>query len=337
MNHCVLNASQFLPAFTTRIPPAETARSAACELQLYFSTPRERGYMLNTTRKFHSTTASSFSDIFRHPASGDIYAPPSDAPTNPTRRWHRRPSTPPAADGRLIRGQEYDASEFPHSMRDRAPAGPERVSSTSNASQPLSPPPLLDGQCTANQDGTLQPRTRTAPQRTPRALGHERHRLPRVVLPGCKKPFFEFERIALERVVHGGVAMAVIRERQIAEQYGLDVTDSRGGAMHALALTHMARESAIGVSRSAVEKSDSTTPHAERAGASPWGATQRAIKRRNPRGCRLSGYARLRHRAPRPLCPCFAQGQSQRWLRERVLCALTKLARPPRELPLGHG
>ncbi|KAJ7461452.1 hypothetical protein FB451DRAFT_1371193 [Mycena latifolia] len=47
---------------------------------------------------------------------------------------------------------------------------------------------------------------------------------------------------------------------------------------------------------------------------------------------------RLGHRALRSLC----QGQSQRRLRERapsrrVPCALTKLARPPRELPLGHG
>ncbi|KAJ7461441.1 hypothetical protein FB451DRAFT_1404675 [Mycena latifolia] len=136
-----------------------------------------------------------------------------------------------------------------------------------------------------------------------RAQHHEQHRLPRAVLPGCKKPFLEFERRTLERRYTAALALAPLHiaaiaagllcSNRVAYRFGTGMrciaesgsdddnlrsnTDRanqrlRVGVGRDLRCTMHAHvrvmSRALTMTESAVdEKGDSTTPHAARAGA----------------------------------------------------------------------
>ncbi|KAJ7455155.1 hypothetical protein FB451DRAFT_1373314 [Mycena latifolia] len=126
--------------------------------------------------------------------------------------------------------------------------------------------------------------------------------------------------------------------RQLAEQDGPDAAAQIIASASAWGATRGEdRERAVDASRSTDEKSDTcgvgvlaSRGHADsaRRQAAEWGWCAGPLAKASQarlRGLRGSGIVRRGR---------FAQRQSQRRLRGRILCALTKLARPPRELPL---
>ncbi|KAJ7443426.1 hypothetical protein FB451DRAFT_1437413 [Mycena latifolia] len=197
----------------------------------------------------------------------------------------------------------------------------------------------------------------------PHALGHEQARLPRVDGAGA----------VVGPGAWYGFGKGMRRIGQLAEQYAvMTCLQTARGAVRTAQIIGVG-ECAVDASRSTDQNSNSTTPHAARAEAprecAGWYAcvargggvgvpakplrlvattTQRAIWRRNP--CRVRArlprapHARLGRLRGSGIARRgrFAHGRSRRRLRgrapsRRVLCALTKLARPPRELPRACG